>query len=75
MEQGTQSGEEQDQMERDHQDTHGQGVVDFEVKEQDRWLPIANGSSMPCLLLIDFRGQTATRLPIMSFLRAMLSAS
>lgn len=37
-----QSGEEQEQMEKDQQDlAHGHG--EFEVKEQDRWLPIANG--------------------------------
>jgi len=37
-----QSGEEQEQMDKDQQDlAHGQG--EFEVKEQDRWLPIANG--------------------------------
>jgi nuclear transcription Y subunit beta len=35
-----QSGEEQDQeMSREEP----QGLGDFEVKEQDRWLPIANG--------------------------------
>jgi nuclear transcription Y subunit beta len=28
----------------DHGD-HGLGGYDFEVKEQDRWLPIANGMS------------------------------
>lgn len=36
-----QSGEEQDQMDKEQQDAQGQG--EFEVKEQDRWLPIANG--------------------------------
>ncbi|OJJ39508.1 hypothetical protein ASPWEDRAFT_25336 [Aspergillus wentii DTO 134E9] len=35
-----QSGEEQDQMDKDQQDQAAQG--EFEVKEQDRWLPIAN---------------------------------
>lgn len=35
-----QSGEEQEPMDKDHNDApHGE----FEVKEQDRWLPIANG--------------------------------
>lgn len=36
-----QSGEEQD-MDKDQLE-HGQGQGEFEVKEQDRWLPIANG--------------------------------
>lgn len=38
-----QSGEEHESMDKDAQDAglHGQG--EFEVKEQDRWLPIANG--------------------------------
>ncbi|KAJ5996246.1 hypothetical protein N7499_007439 [Penicillium canescens] len=36
-----QSGEEQEHMDKDHHDPSGhQG--EFEVKEQDRWLPIAN---------------------------------
>lgn len=30
-------------MDREPQDTQGQGGYEFEVKEQDRWLPIANG--------------------------------
>lgn len=34
---GAQSGEEPEQMDVQ------QGLGDFEVKEQDRWLPIANG--------------------------------
>jgi hypothetical protein len=38
----TQSGDDPEQMDRDNQDPSGQGQ-DFEVKEQDRWLPIANG--------------------------------
>ncbi|KAL1854680.1 transcriptional activator hap3 [Paecilomyces lecythidis] len=37
-----QSGDDQEHMERDNQDTQGQGQGEFEVKEQDRWLPIAN---------------------------------
>lgn len=36
-----QSGEEHEQMEKEQDQTQGQG--EFEVKEQDRWLPIANG--------------------------------
>lgn len=43
VEQSAQSGEEQEPMEgRDQEGLQGQGT-DFEVKEQDRWLPIANG--------------------------------
>jgi hypothetical protein len=34
-------------MERGEQETQQQPVFDFEVKEQDRWLPIANGKSLP----------------------------
>ena len=32
-------------MDRETHDTQGQGLAgyEFEVKEQDRWLPIANG--------------------------------
>jgi hypothetical protein len=30
-------------MDRDQEGVQGQGLGDFEVKEQDRWLPIANG--------------------------------
>lgn len=31
----------------DPQDPHGSGLsYEFEVKEQDRWLPIANGKSI-----------------------------
>lgn len=43
-EQGAQSGEEPDQMDREQEGVQ-QGLGDFEVKEQDRWLPIANGWS------------------------------
>ncbi|KAJ5911625.1 Nuclear transcription factor Y [Penicillium subrubescens] len=39
---GAQSGEEQEQMDKDQQDAQAQGQGEFEVKEQDRWLPIAN---------------------------------
>ena len=47
VEQSAQSGEEQDHMDREGE-AQGQGLGDFEVKEQDRWLPIANGWS--CLI-------------------------
>jgi hypothetical protein len=43
VEQGGHSGDEQDPMDREQEGTQGQGLGDFEVKEQDRWLPIANG--------------------------------
>lgn len=36
------SGEEQENMDQEQQDSQAQGQ-EFEVKEQDRWLPIANG--------------------------------
>ncbi|EKV11205.1 CCAAT-binding factor complex subunit HapC [Penicillium digitatum PHI26] len=35
------SGEDQDHMDKDHHDVQGH-PSEFEVKEQDRWLPIAN---------------------------------
>ncbi|KAL4997336.1 histone-fold-containing protein [Aspergillus recurvatus] len=43
VEQDPQSGEEHEQMDKE-QDNQAQGQGEFEVKEQDRWLPIANGS-------------------------------
>jgi len=48
VEQGAPSGDEEAQM-NDPQDPHSTGLgYEFEVKEQDRWLPIANGmSSLP----------------------------
>ncbi|KAJ5130128.1 uncharacterized protein N7515_006167 [Penicillium bovifimosum] len=47
-----QSGEEQEQADKDQQDVHGhQG--EFEVKEQDRWLPIANVARIMKLALPD----------------------
>lgn len=43
VEQGAPSGDEEAQM-NDPQDPHSTGLsYEFEVKEQDRWLPIANG--------------------------------
>ncbi|KAL4752354.1 hypothetical protein BDW72DRAFT_202395 [Aspergillus terricola var. indicus] len=41
VEQEPQSGEEHEQMDKE-QDNQAQGQGEFEVKEQDRWLPIAN---------------------------------
>ncbi|KAJ5084668.1 hypothetical protein NUU61_009247 [Penicillium alfredii] len=46
-----QSGEDPEQMEREHDQLHGQG--EFEVKEQDRWLPIANVARIMKLALPD----------------------
>jgi hypothetical protein len=49
----TQSGDDPEQMDRENQDTTAQGQGEFEVKEQDRWLPIANGlfcSACSCIL-------------------------
>lgn len=43
VERGTQSGDDAEQMERENPETQAQGQGEFEVKEQDRWLPIANG--------------------------------
>lgn len=43
VEQSAQSGEEQDHMDREPEGAQGTGLGEFEVKEQDRWLPIANG--------------------------------
>lgn len=43
VEQNAQSGEEQDNIDRNEEGAQGPGMTDFEVKEQDRWLPIANG--------------------------------
>jgi hypothetical protein len=42
---------EQQDMSRgpDESGDHGMGAYDFEVKEQDRWLPIANGMSFSVL--------------------------
>ncbi|KIW56010.1 hypothetical protein, variant [Exophiala xenobiotica] len=42
VEQSAQSGEEQDHMDREQEGQAGTGLGEFEVKEQDRWLPIAN---------------------------------
>lgn len=47
VEQGVQSADEEVQM-NNPEDPHNAGPYsEFEVKEQDRWLPIANG--MSCL--------------------------
>lgn len=49
VEQAAQSPDEEDPapMDREAQETQAQGLgYEFEVKEQDRWLPIANGASI-----------------------------
>ncbi len=41
-----QSPDEEQPMDRNAEETQAQGLgYEFEVKEQDRWLPIANGKS------------------------------
>ncbi|KAE8367196.1 histone-fold-containing protein [Aspergillus caelatus] len=47
-----QSGEEQEQMDKEQQD-QAQNQGEFEVKEQDRWLPIANVARIMKLALPD----------------------
>lgn len=42
MDPEAQSGEEHENMDKDQQGAQAQGHGEFEVKEQDRWLPIAN---------------------------------
>jgi hypothetical protein len=47
VEPGVQSPDDEAQM-NDPQDPHASGLAyEFEVKEQDRWLPIANGELRP----------------------------
>lgn len=49
VDQGVQSPDDEAQM-NDTTDPHAGGLAyEFEVKEQDRWLPIANGESCPFL--------------------------
>lgn len=49
VEQGVQSPDEEGAQMNDPQDPHSTGLAyEFEVKEQDRWLPIANGMSPIC---------------------------
>lgn len=55
VEQGVQSPDEEAQM-NDPQDLQAGLAYEFEVKEQDRWLPIANGAyQIPFLLRPDSR--------------------
>lgn len=50
VEQGVQSPDEEAQM-NDPQDLQAGLAYEFEVKEQDRWLPIANGAYQILFLL------------------------
>lgn len=55
VEQGVQSPDEEAQM-NDPQDPQAGGLAyEFEVKEQDRWLPIANGASNSLLCPVVIR--------------------
>lgn len=57
VEQVVQSPDEEAQM-NDPSDPQSGGLAyEFEVKEQDRWLPIANGASNPPLPRRDSRGR------------------
>ena len=52
VEPGAQSPDDEAQM-NDPQDSHaGSLAYEFEVKEQDRWLPIANGQSINPLITL-----------------------
>ncbi|KAF2730181.1 nuclear transcription factor Y subunit B-10 [Polyplosphaeria fusca] len=54
VEPGAQSPDDSEtHMERDAQDTQAQGGYEFEVKEQDRWLPIANVARIMKMALPD----------------------
>lgn len=74
MEQSDRSPEENEQQSKEMSRLDDVDAVlgyDFEVKEQDRWLPIANGeSSSSAVVLIPFPGASArpcaTRLPLLS---------
>ena len=53
-----QSPDENDPRDMNAEETQAQGLgYEFEVKEQDRWLPIANGTSisLACSLRFDLR--------------------
>lgn len=69
VEQGVQSPDEEAQM-NDPQDPQASGLAyEFEVKEQDRWLPIANGAyhTIPILLRPDSRGCAVLCLSLVCF--------
>lgn len=71
VEQGVQSPDEEAQM-NDPQDPQASGLAyEFEVKEQDRWLPIANGAyHIPFLLRLDSRGRALLCLSLVCLLHA-----
>lgn len=72
VEQGVQSPDEEAQM-NDPQDPQASGLAyEFEVKEQDRWLPIANGAyhTIPILLRLDSRGRAVLWLSLVCLLHA-----
>ena len=64
VEQGAPSPTDEDAQMDNPQDPHSAGLAyEFEVKEQDRWLPIANGTW--CFLLLDSLDSCA---PVVSLL-------
>jgi hypothetical protein len=64
VEHENQSGDDPESMDRDNQDPSGQGQGEFEVKEQDRWLPIANGASSAFLHFVLLLCSCVTKQPI-----------
>jgi hypothetical protein len=60
------SPDDPDAQMNDPQDPHASGAYEFEVKEQDRWLPIANGQLSPYILIVlsDLRAQSGPSLHI-----------
>jgi hypothetical protein len=72
VEQGVQSPDDPDAQMNDPQDPHASGLAyEFEVKEQDRWLPIANGQSFP--LAIPFSKFASTKVSYLCVLRLVVS--
>lgn len=55
------SPDDPDAQMNDPQDPHASGAYEFEVKEQDRWLPIANGQLSPDISLIPLSDLCAAR--------------
>ncbi|KAI0200150.1 histone-fold-containing protein [Astrocystis sublimbata] len=63
VEPGVQSPDDEAQM-NDPQDPHAAGLsYEFEVKEQDRWLPIANGAHDPMILAAIMSHDSPTQAP------------
>jgi hypothetical protein len=61
VEQGAPSPDEEAQM-NDPTDPHSSSLTyEFEVKEQDRWLPIANGTSPNPLSRLSYSGSAMIR--------------